>query len=150
MEERASAVLLSDCPEIMKELIQNLLALQTLELSAEPLALQDEEKMSGLRSKLPKPILDHFDRLIARGKKGVAMVRGTSCGECHLQIPTGTLHALPHHNDIHICDNCGRYLCLPEAAVEVEKEMAPPPAPAKPARRKRAPKAAAAAPAVAA
>ncbi|HWD18124.1 MAG TPA: C4-type zinc ribbon domain-containing protein [Verrucomicrobiae bacterium] len=98
----------------MKDIIHNLLALQKLELSTTPLTAQDEAAIAGLRALVPKPVLEHYDRLIARGKKGVAMVRGTSCGECHLSIPTGTLHALPHQNDIHLCDNCGRYLCLPD------------------------------------
>jgi len=111
----------------MKDLMPKLLALQNLELSLDPRSPQEEETVLKLRAEMPKPILYHFDRLIARGKKGVAVVRGTSCSECHLVIPIGTMHQLEHQDDaeIHLCDNCGRYLYAGKPASKSEPAINP-------------------------
>lgn len=114
----------------MIDIIEKLLALQKLELKLDPLTVRDETEIARLRSQVPPPIIDHFDRLIAHGKKGVALVRHGVCCECHLRICSGTVAALAHPSDIHVCDNCGRYLHLaPEPAEE-------PPLPPKKRRRK--------------
>jgi predicted nucleic acid-binding Zn-ribbon protein len=90
-----------------------LLSLQKLQLQAKSLSLADESEILKRREKVPVPILIHFDRLIARGKKGVAVVRSGVCSECHLRIPSGTLASLTYTAEVHKCDNCGRYLYLP-------------------------------------
>ncbi len=124
----------------MKEIIEKLLELQKLQLSVKPLSLAAESQMNELRAKAPKPILDHFDRLIAQGKTGVAISRHGVCCGCHLRLSSGTAARLGDEADIHVCDNCGRYLYLaPEsevapviaAAAPVEKT----PKKRKPARR---------------
>ena len=94
--------------------MEGLLALQTLTLGATPLKPEDEPKVLTLRERVPAPVLAHFDRLIAHGKKGVAIARNGACGECHLRLPSGTIAALAYTNEVHLCDNCGRYLYLPE------------------------------------
>jgi hypothetical protein len=114
----------------MMEIIETMLALQKLQLNLVPLSLAAESQVNGLRSRVPKPVLDHFDRLIAQGKTGVAVARNGVCCGCHLRLSSGTSASLAHRADIHICDNCGRYLYLapPESEVVVEK---PPKAAAK-------------------
>lgn len=109
----------------LKELFLNLLKLQELEfgnLGNDSL----EAEISALRRKIPTPILDHYDRLTARGKKGVAIVRHQVCTGCHMRIPIGAILTLMHAEDIQTCGNCGRYLVLsPEAgneALEVHEE----------------------------
>ena len=78
----------------MNELLQNLLNLQALQFG-DLKEKNVEGRIAELRSKIPLPILGHYDRLLARGKRGVAIVRNLMRAE-----------------DIHICDNCGRYLHL--------------------------------------
>lgn len=94
--------------------MEKLLALQELQLETKPLSLDTEHEILKLRKKVPAPILGHFDRLIAHGKKGVAIVRHGVCGECHLRLTSGTLASLAHADEVFVCDNCGRYLYLPE------------------------------------
>ncbi len=98
----------------MRQIMETLLALQTLQWQAKALSLENEAEILALRGKVPGPILGHFDRLIARRKKGVAMVRNGVCSECHLRISSGTLASLAYTSEVHICDNCGRYFYLPE------------------------------------
>ena len=100
--------------QTMRQIMEGLLALQTLTLGATPLKPEDEPKVLTLRERVPAAILAHFDRLIAHGKKGVAIARNGACGECHLRLPSGTMAALAYTNEVHLCDNCGRYLYLPE------------------------------------
>lgn len=95
----------------MKELFQNLLKLQ-LEF-AEARSGSAEAAISQLRRKIPLPILEHYDRLTARGKKGVAIVRNQVCTGCHMRIPIGAIITLMHGDDIQMCETCGRYLYLP-------------------------------------
>ncbi len=117
----------------MKELLQNLIQLQSLEFSGGKNE-NAEASMSVLRAKIPSQILAHYDRLVARGKKGVAAVRGQVCSGCHMQVPLGAVMTIKHGQDIQICENCGRYLYLPPPG---ETEAAEPAASPKPARKKR-------------
>jgi predicted nucleic acid-binding Zn-ribbon protein len=110
-----------------------LLELQELQLSLEPLSLAAESQVNELRAQVPKPILDHFDRLIAQGKTGVAVVRNGVCCACHLRLCSGIAAGLAHQTDIHICDNCGRYLHLAPVGSELPAQK--PPKKRKPAQR---------------
>ena len=120
----------------MNELFQNLVKLQSLEFSDDRDA-QAEATMAALRALIPAQILGHYDRLVARGKKGVAALRGQVCTGCHMQVPLGVVMTLRHGQDIQLCENCGRYLYLP---AENETENVGPAAAPKPARKPRKPK----------
>jgi C4-type zinc ribbon domain len=106
----------------MNELLQNLLNLQTLEFDAivEP---KTEQRIGELRAKIPPPVLAHYDRLLAQGKKGLAAVRNQVCTGCHIHMPRALVLTLMHGDDIQVCENCGRYLYLPE---EKEPEISRP------------------------
>ncbi len=97
----------------MKILIENLLKLQTIEFGAAT-DTANKKPRAELRAKIPLPIISHYDKLMARGKKGVAVIKGQTCGECHVQVPRNTVIILMNGTDIQLCGNCGRYLCLPE------------------------------------
>lgn len=90
-----------------------LLVLQKLALDPQPRTPDHKAEVLKLREQVPAPIVGHFDRLIARGKKGVAIARNGACDECHLRLPSGPRAALAYTNEVHLCDNCGRYLYLP-------------------------------------
>lgn len=107
----------------MNELLQILLQLQALEFQ-EVEDADAEATIAALRAKIPPQILGHYDRLVVRGKKGVAMVRDQVCTGCHMRLPIGTIMTLKHDRDIQLCESCGRYLYLPPAA---ETEPAEPP-----------------------
>lgn len=112
----------------MNELLQNLVRLQSLEFG-EIEEKNAEATIAELRGKIPPQILGHYDRLVVRGKKGVAMVRDQVCTGCHMRLPIGVINTLMHGNDIQLCDSCGRYLCLETTAKEAAPE--PPSAPPK-------------------
>ena len=97
----------------MNELINNLLKLQSLEFE-EKAGPEIEKQIATLRAKIPAPILGHYDRLVARGKKGTAAVRHEVCTACHMRVPRGVVLTLLHGEDIQLCENCGRYLYLAE------------------------------------
>jgi predicted nucleic acid-binding Zn-ribbon protein len=112
----------------MKIVMESLLALQELQLRSSRQTAATKEEITRLRSNVPEPILGHFDRLLARGKRGVALARKGVCSECHLKISSGTLGNLPDINSIHLCDSCGRYLYLPPTDTSAPE---PTPVPAK-------------------
>jgi len=125
----------------MNKILQDLLKLQSLDFneSAEKSAAAQAEE---LRGKIPQPIIGHYERLRVRGKKGVAVVRNKVCTGCHMHVPIGQITVLMRGEDIQLCESCGRYLYLPDAAeteflahVEATKPSAK--APAK-SRKKRA------------
>jgi predicted nucleic acid-binding Zn-ribbon protein len=119
----------------LKELLQNLIRLQSFEFEEieDPNA---ETIMAELRAKIPPQILAHYDRLVAKGKKGITMVRDQVCTGCHMRVPIGGIMALKHGEDLQLCENCGRYLYLAPAAPADGAKSAPPTA-AKPGRKPR-------------
>ncbi len=119
----------------MNAVLQNLLKLQAIEFSSSA-DKPAEAQIAELRGQVPAPILGHYDRLRARGKKGVALVRNHTCTGCYMRQPIGKITTLMRDEDIQLCDSCGRYLYLPS-----EPEVAAPApveaAPAKPAKQPR-------------
>jgi predicted nucleic acid-binding Zn-ribbon protein len=123
----------------MHDLMHTLVELQSLEFGPDAQGSAAKTAVEKLRAKIPPQILGHYDRLRARGKKGLASVRDNKvCSECHMQIPIGTVITIMKGEDIQLCGNCGRYLYVEDKPVE----PAPPaPAPAAPkAKRGRKPK----------
>ena len=124
----------------MNSVLQDLLKLQALEFgetTEKNIAAQAAE----LRGKLPPVIVGHYDRLRARGKKGVAIVRNQVCTGCHMHVPIGAITELMRGEDVQLCETCGRYLYLPDPAeaeflshLEAAKPAAK--APAKPRKRR--------------
>ena len=120
----------------MNDLLPNLLKLQALDFD-EPAGKNVDVRKAELRALIPPQILAHYDRLVVRGKKGVAVVRNQVCTGCHMRLPIGTINTLMQGQDIQLCDTCGRYLYLPDPAETefVERVAATKPAP-KPRKRK--------------
>jgi len=118
----------------MKALLQNLIKLQSLG-SGGGEDKKNEIALAELRAQIPSPILGHYDRLVARGKKGVAVVHGQVCSGCHMQVPLGVVLTLQHGQDLQLCESCGRYLCLPPADKNVPAGPVPAPKPAKKGRK---------------
>lgn len=119
----------------MKALLQNLVKLQSLETGVKDKSV--ETSVAQLRSQIPPPILGHYDRLVARGKKGLAAVHGQVCSGCHMQVPLGVVLTLQHGQDLQLCENCGRYLYLLPAEAGATAEPVPDPKPAKKGRKPR-------------
>ena len=128
----------------MNSVLQNLLRLQALEFD-EAADQNVEVQAAKLRGLIPQPIVGHYDRLRVRGKKGVAIVRNQVCTGCHMHVPIGLITVLMRGEDIQLCENCGRYLYLPDPAetealarAEAAKAAAKPAAkaPAKPRKRR--------------
>ena len=93
--------------------MESLLALQQLQFNPRTKAAAEAE-IGKVRKQVPAQIMAQYERLVSRQKKGVSLVRNGVCSECHLRIPGGKLVGLAHTDEIHTCDNCGRYLHLPD------------------------------------
>jgi predicted nucleic acid-binding Zn-ribbon protein len=117
----------------MNELLARLLKLQSIQFG-EIKEKNSEAAIAKLRGEIPPPILGHYDRLVARGKKGVAMVRDQVCAGCHMRLTMGVIMNLRHGTDVQLCDSCGRYLCLSDASAVPTSE---PELTAKPAKKPR-------------
>jgi hypothetical protein len=120
----------------MNELLQNLIRLQSLEFEKNTGKTADPA-IAELRGKIPSQILGHYDRLVAHGKKGLAAVRGQVCTGCHMSLPVGVIATLMRGDDIQLCDSCGRYLYLAEAAKAEVPKPAAKPAPARKPRKSK-------------
>ena len=125
------------------KIIERLLELQELEMGPKAESPEARQSAEAIRKEIPEPVLGHYDRLKARGKKGVALVRHGVCSGCQMKLASGVYAALLRDEDIAMCDTCARYL-LP--APEPPPAPTPPPEPVKkPAarrgRRKAAPEA---------
>ena len=122
----------------MRKTVENLYALQQLQLQTAPASVEREAQIRKLREGIPVQILAHFDRMIAQGRKGVALVSNGICRECHIRVPSGTAASLVHPKDLYLCDSCGRYLLLPlDESTPPAEAPAPLPAPVRKTREKR-------------
>jgi predicted nucleic acid-binding Zn-ribbon protein len=106
---------------MMKEIMENLFELQTLEFD-ETVRPATERRIAELRAKIPGPVLAHYDRLGDQGKKGVSVIRNQTCTGCHMRLPLAVVLEVRHAQDVCLCDNCRRYLYLPEPAKSEQKE----------------------------
>jgi hypothetical protein len=79
----------------MRKIMDHLLALQRIQFAARAGAPALPVEVEKLRAEVPPPILAHYDRLTARGKKGVALARNGVCSECHLRITGANLSGWP-------------------------------------------------------
>lgn len=121
----------------MNELLQAMLEIQEQQLvrNKKP---DRNPSLAALRQKVPQQVLAHLDRLLQRGKKGVALLRNGVCAECHMHVPIGVVATIMHDRDIQLCANCGRYLYLPKEEMTAAAAQPAPPAP-KPRRKKTSP-----------
>jgi predicted nucleic acid-binding Zn-ribbon protein len=121
----------------MRAIVENLYTQQQMLLQPKPASKEQTACIQQLREKVPVQILGHFDRLIAQGRRGVALVRHGICGECHLRISSGTAASLVQPKDVYVCDNCGRYLLLaPDETITLAEPVAPVPPPVRKTRKK--------------
>ena len=120
----------------MKEIIEQLYQLQQAEVGSAPNAPETLQKIQSLRQSIPEPILGHYDRLRARGKTGVGLVRNGVCTGCHMRLASGINAAVIRGDDVTSCDSCGRYLRL-DPEVPAAASPPPPSAPAKRGRRRK-------------
>jgi predicted nucleic acid-binding Zn-ribbon protein len=99
----------------MNGITQNLLRLQGLDFGQQP---TNASQATVLRATIPQGMLQQYDRLRARGKTGIAVVRNRVCTGCRMQVPIAVVAMLMRGTGIQVCGNCGRYLCLPELSDE--------------------------------
>jgi len=90
------------------------LELQAAQIRSELKPGEENSTTRKWRKEIPKPIQGHFDRLRARGKKGIAIIRNGTCTGCYMKVALGVMVTLRNGTDIQLCGNCGRYLFLPE------------------------------------
>src|ERR1051325_276681 len=122
------------CIALMNFVLQNLLKLQAIEFG-EVANKNAQTEAAELRGLIPPPFLSHYDRLRTRGKKGVALIRNQVCTGCHMLQPMAKVATAMRGDDLQLCDSCGRYLCIAEAAPA--EPAAPPAATPKPASKPR-------------
>ena len=98
----------------MKNVTDNLMALQELQWESSKAVPGCAEQLAALRAQIPGSFLSTFDRFVERKKKAVSVVRSGVCSECHLQIAVGILASLAFGQEVQQCGNCNRFLYLPE------------------------------------
>lgn len=98
----------------MKNLTENLMALQNLLDKSVGAVPNLDQRMEALRAQIPDSLLNTFDRFAAREKKAVSIVHRGVCSECHISIAVGILGSLAFGQGVQQCGNCGRFLYLPE------------------------------------
>jgi predicted nucleic acid-binding Zn-ribbon protein len=106
----------------MQTTMRSVLELQTLEFG-EAKAAGQAAVIAELRRQIPVPILERYDRLRARGKKGVAAVHHQVCGSCHMRVSLAVVMTLRHGQVAQLCENCGCYLYLAEEPVAAPKPV---------------------------
>ena len=69
------------------------------------------EKRAPLFELLPRPILNHYERIRAgRGGMALALLKDGVCSECSAHIPSQRAMEIRMMNDFYLCEVCGRIL----------------------------------------
>lgn len=127
-----------ELPVTRMKIIELLVRLQELDFGPGASSPGTRREAEALRQEIPTPILGHYDRLVARGKKAVALVRHEVCTGCQMRLPSGVYAKLLRDDDLCVCDNCARYLMLAPQPAAGEP---PTPAPARKRATRRRPSA---------
>lgn len=111
------------------QIIQALKELQSLaraNKSARPVATAVlSPQQVALRAQIPNSILNHFDRLVAQGRSGVAPLRNGICGGCHIRIPRAHVAGICASHELDVCDQCGTFIYSEEIlAAAAENKLA--------------------------
>jgi C4-type zinc ribbon domain len=123
----------------MIQAFRDLVKLQDIEFG-DVIDKAGEKQIAELRAVIPAPILGHYDRLRVRDKKGIVAIRNQVCTGCHMGLPIGKVTVVMRGEDIQLCENCSRYLYVPEGQETSATEQAPAatPQPASKPRKKKA------------
>ena len=109
---------------MLRRLVKQLYDLQELELvlretrivhrDTPPDTVRDtQERVHGLRSKIPDNVLRRFDALLKTSPAVGNEVAGV-CSACQMNVPVGDLNRMRRGAIPCVCPNCGRYLLLSE------------------------------------
>lgn len=110
----------------MRIILENLLALQKLELVPGKAAPERDQQILALRGKIPERLLTHYDSLVANGRKGVAEVQDGVCSECRQPVVPSALNGLKHDHPLQICIHCRCFLHWPEEEAKVKSPRSGP------------------------
>lgn len=90
---------------------QKMTKLKLAELKFEQTEL--EEKISELTPEVPLEWLERYRKIAASHKGiGLAKLKGTACGACHVSLSDSLLQKLKRGDDqLCYCENCGRIIC---------------------------------------
>jgi predicted nucleic acid-binding Zn-ribbon protein len=81
-------------------------------MSAEQALEQLDLKIDEMEESLPVSIRSRYRRLSGRTERSVVPVIGGTCYGCFVSIPTAVVSDSERNEEIHHCDNCGRFLYL--------------------------------------
>ncbi len=88
--------------------------LQEIEMKRKKAPTEEQKKLAKqanmIREELDRDLLGRFDRLMARYGFAVADVIDGVCQGCNINISTQMHSAIEGSNDVHVCENCGKFL----------------------------------------
>jgi hypothetical protein len=94
----------------MNDMMLKLLEAQKTLLLHPGVSAENTRLIEQLRATVPAPVLAHFLRLVAQGRRGVAVVDHGVCTECHLRLPASLAAVIGDSTDLHVCEQCGSFL----------------------------------------
>jgi predicted nucleic acid-binding Zn-ribbon protein len=77
----------------------------------------EEQTRAGLATGIRPELLSRYDALRKKlGGEGAALLKGHSCGGCHLALPAQEIDRIKHAppDELIFCDQCGRILVRPD------------------------------------
>jgi len=89
------------------------------EVEAEHFHMEPEEALEGLEEKireledeLEESVRQRYRRVIGSVERAVAPVINGVCYGCFVSIPTATARDQDPNEELHACENCGRFLYI--------------------------------------
>lgn len=98
------------------EVLSQLRSLNWLVREAQRLPAANAERLNldaqiaAVRGRLPVSILAYHDDRTKRSLPSVANLNGSSCGNCHLELPADTIRELAAPGRFSVCPSCGIFI----------------------------------------
>ena len=70
---------------------------------------QLDEKIEEMKTGLEPRIRTRLEKITRSGRPVVPLINGT-CYGCFTTVPTASLRTLTNNDQVHACENCGRFL----------------------------------------
>jgi len=66
---------------------------------------------------IPPPLLKRYEAIrAAKQGVGIARIEDGVCGACHTSLPANLIRLVEETENVEVCENCGRMICLVEGA----------------------------------
>lgn len=71
-----------------------------------------EDEIILVKTQIPSDIISRFYKLYRKNGDALVRANGGYCQGCFINLPTSQHTVMSHSEELHVCQNCGRFLYM--------------------------------------